>query len=121
MHPREREEGLVWLAKVCKLKHHLHALLGECTPVTRAKQVDSSHRTVSCSTCSLRIVLFTYHSFFLRKDTGHNQGNHKGEELHVRQNLAFEEVEKVYRKDGMPGRNVERKNKPKIAIPEAIS
>jgi hypothetical protein len=70
-------------------------------------------------TCSLRIVLFTYHSFFLRKDTGHNQGNHKGEELHVRQNLAFEEVEKVYRKDGMPGRNVERNNvgvrRPKVA------
>jgi hypothetical protein len=48
-----------------------------------------------------RCILFTYHSFFLRKDTGHNQGNHKGEELHVRQNLAFEEVEKVHRKDGM--------------------
>ena len=44
MHPKEREVGLIWLAKVCKLKHHVHALLGECTPVTRAKQVDSSLR-----------------------------------------------------------------------------
>jgi hypothetical protein len=27
-------------------------------------------------------------------DAGHNQGNHKGEELHVRQKRCFEKVEK---------------------------